>query len=110
MKESLRTRVRRSSRVEAKKSVRRRLTMGQLSAEHQSRLKRLETDAAVRRLEKLLPLTLVFLLVTCALAVYLIVMLSGSYNTEDKERAEKILTPVIACLLGYVGGLRAKNS
>jgi ABC-type Na+ efflux pump permease subunit len=43
-------------------------------------------------------------LALCALAVYIVVMLSGGYSAEDKERAEKILTPVIACLLGYFSG------
>jgi len=37
-------------------------------------------------------------------AVYVIVLLSGGYGAEDKERAEKILTPIIAALLDYVGG------
>jgi hypothetical protein len=79
-------------------------------AEHQSRLKRLEADARARRWQILLPTIMVVLLVLCALAVYLVVMLAGSYEAGDKERAEKILTPVIACLLGYVGGSsRAKH-
>jgi hypothetical protein len=73
-------------------------------AAHQSRLKRLEADARARRWLSLLPTMMVVLLVLCALAVYVTVLLSGGYGEEDKERAEKILTPIIACLLGYVGG------
>jgi hypothetical protein len=111
MKGSQRTRVSRVIEVEPKNTARVSCPMKCPVAKHQSRLKRLEADACVQRWEKLLPIILVFLLVICALAVYLIVMLSGGYNADDKERAEKILTPVIACLLGYVGGSsRAKHS
>ena len=73
-------------------------------AERRSRLNMLEADASARRWQKLILTIMVALLVLCALAVYVVVMLSGTYDAEDKERAEKILTPIIACLLGYIGG------
>lgn len=80
------------------------------SSERISRLKREEADARLHRLEKLLPIGLVSLLVLCAVAVYLVVMLSGNYGAEDKDRAEKVLTPIITGLLGYFSGRAKRNN
>ncbi len=77
--------------------------------ERASRLQREEANDKVQRLEKLAPLGLMVLVVLCVVGYYLVVTLSGNYGSDDKERAEKILVPVITWLLGYYSATRKKR-
>jgi len=51
-----------------------------------------------------IPMILLFVLAVFAVVVYVVVIISGSYTSDDKDRLEKLLIPVITCVLGYLSG------
>jgi ABC-type Na+ efflux pump permease subunit len=79
------------------------------NVERVSRLRRKEDNAKMRRIERLILVGLLVFIVLVFVILYFVLMISGNYSATDKESVGKIVTPIVAALIGFVIGGKVMN-